>query len=102
MYNYLYLVKSIAYLKCQIIEFHLFVMQWHKPKTSGFQPPPLRKHSVSLAGRKMFIIGGSFLRQDPIRNSVVEEYNGTIVFDTGTFTFNISISVTIQLIVFFF
>merc|ERR1711879_112078 len=59
-------------------------MQWNKPSTSGIQPPPLQKHTASLVGRKIFIIGGSYSQEDPIKNSVVEVFNNTLVFDTET------------------
>lgn len=60
-------------------------MQWCRPNTAGCQPPPLQKHTASLVGRKIFFIGGSYTRQDPIKGTMVEEYNNTIVFDTGMY-----------------
>lgn len=63
-------------------------MQWNRPTASGVEPPPLQKHTASLVGRKIFIIGGSYVNEDPIKHQMVEVFNNTLVFDTETMYWN--------------
>ena len=69
-------------------------MQWTKPNAAGTKPSPVQKHTASLVGRKIFFIGGSYTRQDPIKGGEVEEFNNTLVFDTGWFIPSASVSIS--------
>lgn len=56
-------------------------MQWTRPKASGTATPPLQKHTSVIIGCKIYIIGGSYYKQESGKQ--LEVFNSTLIFDTG-------------------
>jgi hypothetical protein len=59
-------------------------MQWSKAVTGGIRPPPLCKHTCTLVGSKLYVIGGSYTAFDEAQEAEVEVFNKIMIFDTGT------------------
>eukprot|EP01096_Ripella_sp_DP13-Kostka_P015734 TRINITY_DN7460_c0_g1_i1.p1 TRINITY_DN7460_c0_g1~~TRINITY_DN7460_c0_g1_i1.p1 ORF type:complete len:327 (-),score=99.56 TRINITY_DN7460_c0_g1_i1:150-1094(-) len=59
-------------------------MQWAQPKTAGAIPTPLSRHTSTVVGSKMYIIGGSYSFFDEQKNEEVDIFNDLLVLDLET------------------